>query len=432
VLYLAKKFVQSLMDNRWIVLLICSCILFGTYYAYDIPAALNVPLEKYLATPNYQYYLQLFYSLYSIPNIILPFFGGLLIDKFGERRLLLFLSLCVTIGHLLFAFGVQFKWYMSMLIGRFIFGIGGESLAVLQSHITSRWFLHEELAFALGWNICVGRLGSVFNDLITPQICKYFGVVPATWFGLLMCLFSFGCAFLLSTFQGPQHTPTGSQKNRIFSQTTFPIGFWILNGIILTIYTTMVPFNTIHAAFLEYKFYPGDSIKSAQVMSVPDTVSALIVPFVGSFIDHYGHRSKTLIVSSFLLLIVHAIFFSIPVNSQMSPVPLLILLGTAYSLMTTTWSCIPLIVHTDFIATAFGISTCVCNLSLAIFPILIAHLTVIDRTYSLAEIFFVVCSLGGIGFSFGLLLWDQSANNVLERGHNPNQSLYLEVLDIDD
>lgn len=36
-----------------------------------------------------------------------------------------------------------------MVLGRFIFGVGAESLSVAQSRIATRWFKGRELAFAL-------------------------------------------------------------------------------------------------------------------------------------------------------------------------------------------------------------------------------------------------------------------------------------------
>jgi hypothetical protein len=50
------------------------------YYAYDLPASLNIPLKAYLndTEASYQYHLNLFYSIYSFPNIFFPFISGTL------------------------------------------------------------------------------------------------------------------------------------------------------------------------------------------------------------------------------------------------------------------------------------------------------------------------------------------------------------------
>ena len=46
--------------------------------------------------------------------------------------------------------------------------LGGESMSVGQSAIVSKWFKGKELAFALGLNISVSRLGSVINGATVP------------------------------------------------------------------------------------------------------------------------------------------------------------------------------------------------------------------------------------------------------------------------
>jgi len=77
-------------------------------------------------------------------------------------------------------------------VGRVIFGLGGESMNVIQTVVVSRWFFGKELAFALGLNITMSRLGSVFNNLVEPPIAqssKSLGV--ALLFGFFVCCISY-------------------------------------------------------------------------------------------------------------------------------------------------------------------------------------------------------------------------------------------------
>lgn len=49
-------------------------LLMGNYYAYDNPAALSTLLQEHLSTlpkNEFDYTLGLFYSVYSVPNIVL-------------------------------------------------------------------------------------------------------------------------------------------------------------------------------------------------------------------------------------------------------------------------------------------------------------------------------------------------------------------------
>jgi MFS family permease len=56
----------------------------GSYFCFDIPASLNT---YFLAAPFGYSSAKIasMYSIYSLPNTVLPLFGGSLIDKIGVK-----------------------------------------------------------------------------------------------------------------------------------------------------------------------------------------------------------------------------------------------------------------------------------------------------------------------------------------------------------
>lgn len=58
-----------------LMLFFISTMNLGNYYCYDIPQALQSPLREKLGITTEQ--TQLLYTVYSIPNTFLPFFGGI-------------------------------------------------------------------------------------------------------------------------------------------------------------------------------------------------------------------------------------------------------------------------------------------------------------------------------------------------------------------
>jgi len=119
---------------------------------------------------NFEYIFNLMYSVYSLPNIILPMIGGILIYKFGYRTMFIVFGLFVLIGQLIFAMGCSTKSVSLMLLGRVVFGLGGESLNTTQYAIIVQWFSSNEIGFAMGLCLSLARLGNVFNDIISPII----------------------------------------------------------------------------------------------------------------------------------------------------------------------------------------------------------------------------------------------------------------------
>ena len=73
---------------------------------YDLPSALNRELQHAILYQNYtdwNFSLALLYSVYSIPNIVMPFLSILIVDKFGAGIVVVGFSLVVTVGSLIFA-----------------------------------------------------------------------------------------------------------------------------------------------------------------------------------------------------------------------------------------------------------------------------------------------------------------------------------------
>ena len=103
----------------------------------------------------------------------------------------------LTIGQLVFAIGGYKESYAIMMLGRFIFGLGGESMTVAQSAIVSAWFQGKELSFAFGINLSVARIGSSINGPVETTIADNSSVGTALLVGFFICCFSLIMAFLL-------------------------------------------------------------------------------------------------------------------------------------------------------------------------------------------------------------------------------------------
>jgi len=72
----------------------------------------------------------LLYSVYSIPNILLPFFAGYLLDSIGIKAGILIFNFLIILGHSMFTMGTYDKTYWMLIAGRALFGVGAESLNV--------------------------------------------------------------------------------------------------------------------------------------------------------------------------------------------------------------------------------------------------------------------------------------------------------------
>jgi MFS family permease len=190
---MAKAGKPEWQDWRWIILLLNCCVLLGPYAAYDNPGATESALRTHMQDKGlspestFDTSYSLLYSVYAIPNTVLPIIGGLLTDRVSPTAMLIVLSATQLLGQLLFAAGASTSsWYL-MLAGRATFGIGGEVLTVANNWLAARWFSKRETATALAVIVGFGRACSVFNDGVSPLFTD---VAAAYWFSGGLCALS--------------------------------------------------------------------------------------------------------------------------------------------------------------------------------------------------------------------------------------------------
>ena len=68
----------------------------GNYFCVDFPAVLKDQILEQFDVDSLKY--NLLYTVYSFPNIILPLIGGVLIDKIGLRKGIMFFPIFLMIG----------------------------------------------------------------------------------------------------------------------------------------------------------------------------------------------------------------------------------------------------------------------------------------------------------------------------------------------
>ena len=141
-------------------------ITFGGEFSYVLPGALEKYFERDLGINTTQF--TLFNSLYSWPSVVICIFGGILIDKvLGIRLGGIILSSFITLGNFLFAFGAYFNNVLVMDIGRFIFGMGGESVGIGKHKLNSNLVYNKQRQLiASGINYLI----SVMNESILIRI----------------------------------------------------------------------------------------------------------------------------------------------------------------------------------------------------------------------------------------------------------------------
>ncbi|EPZ32650.1 Major facilitator superfamily, general substrate transporter domain-containing protein [Rozella allomycis CSF55] len=406
----------------------------GVYYAYDIPASLYAVLQNELGSNDeeYEYQMQLMYALYSFPNIILPVGVGAVMDRLGTPKSITVVFFFVILGQILTSLGVANKSFYIILTGRTIFGIGGESVNIVQGNLSSYFFNGSFLSFVLAFNTSVARAGSVANDLLTRRIQMAYGSAFAFWVGTLIC--AVASALWLARFYSKMsrnqllQIPTNSQAHveyqnesqvnlteqvearmkhsssnsstenidekgmqtvilPVFDDTrmdmsirqkafqnikyvyqNFPLPFWLICADLLIFNGIMIPFNLIQSSFVGDKFFGGDDVTAKGLMSIPNTACVFLGPLIGIIQDKKGNLPFYLIACGGLYFISHSLL----TFSNMPPIIAISLLSFPYVFQLTVWPCIPKLLQEKDVSLGFGIATAIMNLGLFLVPIIVA------------------------------------------------------------
>ena len=382
---------------RWFALFLACFIVLGSYFCYDNPNALSKELKQKVTHDgsNEIKYNQL-YSIYSYPNMILPLFGGVLIDKIGLNFATIFFSILLVIGQAVFAvsgyMGTEDRNnnfpYILALIGRFVFGLGGESLSVCQHVSVGRWFRGQELSLALGLSVSVSRLGSVFNNYSMPPISDHTSLGFALTFGLIIWVLSLiWSLFLITLEKYSQKVDNEDGRLNEDEKGEFKCGdikklslaYWIIVANCLFIYIGVVWFNNISNDFFETR-YGFNSTQSARITSNLYLISAFLAPIFGALSDKVGQKVSLWIVSCLWLTTCHILFIIFPSSgpenkSYLGMMPI-ILMGFANSIyVAVVWPMVILAVKPQVLGSACGLCIAILNIGLSIGPLVVGGLT---------------------------------------------------------
>lgn len=150
------------IKNRWIAWFVCG--LGALFYAYEYmlrisPSAMESSLRGHFGLSATGFgFLSAFYYYAYVP-MQLPV--GILMDRFGPRRLLTFACVICVIGSFLFA-GTNL--FSVAALGRFLVGLGSAFAFVGVLKLSTIWLPENKLALVAGMTSALGTVGAMIGD----------------------------------------------------------------------------------------------------------------------------------------------------------------------------------------------------------------------------------------------------------------------------
>lgn len=409
--------------HRFIALIFMCLLGFGSYFCYDNPGALRDHFKPDLDINTTQF--TLLYSIYSWPNVVLCFIGGFLIDRvFGIRMGTIIYLFVLLVGQILFATGAILDRFWIMVVGRFIFGIGAESLAVAQNNYAVVWFKGKELNMVFGLQLSFARVGSTVNFIVMEPLYKYVNTIykghsaigVVLLLAALTCVMSFMCALVLGWMDKRAQrilrrvdNPTG-ETARLSDVVTFKATFWMVSIICVAYYVAIFPFIALGKGFFINKFHFTPDQANA-VTSIVYIISAVASPLFGFIIDRAGRNVTWMLLSISSTIGAHFILGFTYLNPYVG----MVLMGISYSMLASSlWPLVALIVPEYQLGTAYGICQSVQNLGLAVVSIIAgAILDACDQDFTWLEIFFIGWLTVALLSTFVIFFYDKRTRGNL-------------------
>lgn len=302
-------------DNRWLALAVLFLGRTVMAFQFQSVASVSAPIVKSLAIDYAA--LGTLIGLYMLPGLVIALPGGLLGQRFGDKRLVLAGLALMAVGGA--ATGIA-EGFALAAFGRLVAGIGGVLLSVLLTKMVADWFSGREIVLAMGVYLSSWPLGiSLGLVLLGPLAAAW------SWAAVMHLTAVLSLAMLIlvaALYRDPPEfdrakVPATFRPN--LSRRDF--GLVILSGWVWTFYT--IGFMTLLSFGPEFLTDVGYT--SAAASAVVSTVTWLLIlalPLGAFTAERFARPTKILAIS----LAATAIAISL-VTQSMYPLALFVLIG---------------------------------------------------------------------------------------------------------
>jgi MFS family permease len=282
----------NIIHYRWIILgLVLFCQLSQAVAYQCIPPILGILVLSLKLSYTQAGGLM---SLYSLPRVILGIPGGVLVDRYGAKKVGGACLLTLSLGTLLVALGSDY-WVLGT--GRLLMGIGATFLIVVTLHVVTFWFRDKEMGLAMGFFHTAMPLGTILSLNFVGVSAAHIGWRETISAVFVIASIAFVLFLLLHRDRDlGAKVPSGSlHLFRMLKETGW--GIWLVGSTWAFLNAAIIPYFTYAP---DYFFSKGkDVIEAGLLASYPMWASVLLAPIVGLWIDRMG-RKRLLIFLGFL------------------------------------------------------------------------------------------------------------------------------------
>lgn len=292
------------------------CVVGSLFYCYEfilriIPGILQNELSLafgQLSASTFGQLSALYYFAYS--PMQLPV--GMLIDRFGPRRLLSLACLACALGSWMFA---DFTSLTVAGIGRFLVGFGSSFVFVGVLSLATTWLPQRYFSLFAGLMTTFGMLGLVYGEVEITSVATSMGLSY-----VMMILVVIGLALTAIIFgivrDTPEHKTIPQHTLTVFYQQVWRVliskQVWLIGVVGACVYTSLSVFGELWGKAYLQQAHHLDPIAAAKTISLLFIGWAVGAPLAGFISDYTKRRALPLVVGAVFSLLCIVIILYVP------------------------------------------------------------------------------------------------------------------------
>ena len=445
--------VKTLKDSKiacWIALACLVVPMFGSYYFDDMFSTVSQifqepgNLELGWDSANF--------GLYAGGYSFLCVFGGLIIcgillDKYGVRIVgSIFVGL-MLLGSAIVTVAISTKMAPATslsiaYIGCMVFGLGSEIAGVAVTRSIAKWFKGKSMAFAMGLQLSIARLGTGLAMLIAPYlvVANAEGYYPLSatnrpaLVGLSLIFIGtiLWAIFIAMDAKYDRQLGVVSQRGEQKEEDKFKFSdiiaviknprFIMIALLCVFFYCCVISFKKFGTTIMIPRFGMDAEAAATMVASIA-FFPVIFTPLFGALVDKVGKATSWMILGSVIVFLAHIIIGFAPASDAWGYLSICFL-GIGYSLVPSAmWPSVPKIIPEKNLGTAYSMIYFIQNLGMLTVPIFAGRILgneQLDKVVRSVHAEYIFIGLGVVAISVSLLLKISAKKNPQLALDEPN------------
>ena len=445
--------VKTLKDSKiacWIALACLVVPMFGSYYFDDMFSTVSQifqepgNLELGWDSANF--------GLYAGGYSFLCVFGGLIIcgillDKYGVRIVgSIFVGL-MLLGSAIVTVAISTKMAPATslsiaYIGCMIFGLGSEIAGVAVTRSIAKWFKGKSMAFAMGLQLSIARLGTGLAMLIAPYlvVANAEGYYPLSatnrpaLVGLSLIFIGtiLWAIFIAMDAKYDRQLGVVSQRGEQKEEDKFKFSdiiaviknprFIMIALLCVFFYCCVISFKKFGTTIMIPRFGMDAEAAATMIASIA-FFPVIFTPLFGALVDKVGKATSWMILGSVIVFLAHIIIGFAPASDAWGYLSICFL-GIGYSLVPSAmWPSVPKIIPEKNLGTAYSMIYFIQNLGMLTVPIFAGRILgneELDKVVRSVHAEYIFIGLGVVAISVSLLLKISAKKNPQLALDEPN------------